>query len=472
MASVTSAGIGSGLDVESIITKLMTVEKAPVTQLQTVASKIQTQISAYGSVQSAVSSFRDAALALTKATTWGVTTANSADTSAITVSSGSTAAAGNYSVSVQTLAAAQSVASTSFESSSAVVGEGGLTIDVGAWDVGEPGFKARATISSMNIAISATDTLADVRDKINSAGGGVSASIVTDSSGARLVLSSAATGVNNGFRVVGTGAGPSAFTYDTTDETAPMKRSQKAADAEATINGLAVTSASNTLNDVVQGLTMNLQKVTGANTVQIGVAQDNTAIKSSITNFTAAYNALSSLLKTQTKYDDSTKAAGTLQGDSTAVALQRQLRSVLGASGSASSSFPTLSSIGLEIQTDGSLKVSDTKLNNALGKLSEMKKAFANSDLSDSANDGFAQKLRALGDQVLGTDGSLAARTAGLNTTLKNNQSQQDAITTRMTDTEKRLRAQYTALDTKMAGLNTLSTYISQQIANWNKSTG
>jgi len=469
MASVTSAGIGSGLDVESIITKLMAVEKAPVVQLQTEATKIQSKISAYGSIQSSVSGFRDAALALTKSSLWSATTATSADTSAITVSSGSSAAAGNYSVSVQSLAAAQSVASTSFASSSTVVGEGALTIDVGSWDVGEPGFKARATISSMNIAISATDTLADVRDKINAAGGGVSASIVTDSSGARLVLSSTSTGVENGFRVTASGAGPSAFAYDATDGSAAMKRSQSAADAKAKINGLDITSASNTLNDVVQGLTMNLQKVTTGD-VQVSVAQDNTAIKGAISSFVAAYNGLSSLLKSQTKYDESTKTAGTLQGDSTAVSLQRQLRSVLTAPGTASSTFSNLSSLGLEIQSDGTLRVSDTKLNNALTKLPEMKKAFANSDVANSDNDGFAQKLRALGDQALGTDGGLAARTAGLNSTLKLNSERQDAITDRMTATEKRLRAQYTALDTKMAGLNTLSTYISQQITNWNKS--
>jgi flagellar hook-associated protein 2 len=99
-----------------------------------------------------------------------------------------------------------------------------------------------------------------------------------------------------------------------------------------------------------------------------------------------------------------------------------------------------------------------------------MKKAFANSDTTDSANDGFAQKLRALGDQVLGTDGSLAARTTGLNSTLKDNQERQDNITDRMTATEKRLRAQYTALDKSMAQLSNLQGYVSQQITNWNKS--
>lgn len=469
MASISSAGIGSGLDVESIITKLMTLEKQPVTQLQTQASTIQTKISAFGTLQSAVSTMRDAASALTKATTWGATAATSSDTSVASVATGTNAIAGNYAVTVQNLAASQSVASTSYASASALVGEGTLTLETGTWDMPEPGFVARATISAMNIAISNTDTLSDVRDKINAAGGGVTATIVTDSSGARLVLSSASTGLANGFRATGTG-GAAGFTYDATDGSSPMTRTQTAADSKALINGLEVNSASNSLTDVVQGLTINLTKVS-ADPVQISVTQDNTSIKAAVNSFVTAYNALASTLKSQTKYDESTKTAGTLQGDSTAVSLQRQLRNLVVGDTGASSVFASLSQVGVEMQSDGSLKVNDTKLTSALGNLPELKKLFANVDASDDANDGIAQRLRAFGDAVLGTEGMLTTRTAGLNSSLTRNQNQQDVYTTRMEAVEKRLRAQYTALDTKMASATALNTYITQQIANWNKST-
>jgi flagellar hook-associated protein 2 len=470
MASISSAGIGSGLDVESIITKLMSIEKAPVTQLQTQASTIQTKISAFGSLQSAVSSFRDAALALTKSDTWGATTATSADATSVSAVGSSSALAGSYAVKVQSLAAAQSVASTAYASSSEVVGAGDLTIDIGAWDLTEPGFAARATINSLSIPISSTDTLADVRDKINAAGGGVRASIVTDSSGARLVLSSSTTGVSNGFRVTGTGGG-AAFTYDATDGSSPMTRTQTAADAKAFVNGLEINSATNNLSDVIQGLTLNLNKVT-TDAVQINVAQDNTTMKASIQSFVTAYNSLASTLQTQTKYDDSTKTAGTLQGDSTAVALQRQLRSMVSAPSDASSVFSSLSQVGVELQADGTLKVSDTKLTSALSSnLAEVKKLFANTSLTDdTSTNGVAQRLRAFGDTVLGTDGMLTTRKAGLSSSLTRNQDQQDAYTTRLESTEKRIRAQYTALDTKVASMTALNTYITQQIANWNKS--
>jgi len=468
---MSSAGIGSGLDVESIVTKLMAIERQPVANLQTRASTIQTEISAFGSLQSSVAGFRDAAQALTNSSTWGATTATSSDNGSVGVSTGSGAHAGSYSVSVQNLASAQSVASQSYASSSAVIGEGGLTIDVGAWDVGQPGFAARATINAMSIPISATDTLRDVRDKINAANAGVTASIVTDSSGARLVLTSSATGVNNGFSVTGTG-GAAALTYDASDGSSPMTRTQTASDAQATVNGLAITSASNTLTDVVQGLTLNLSKVT-TGSVQLNVVQDNDSIKKSIQTFVKAYNSLASQLATLTKYDAATKTAGTLQGDSTAVGLQRQMRSLLTNATSASSAFSSLSDVGIEIQSTGQLTVNDTKLSSALGNLPELKKLFANNPAStiDTSQIGIAQRLSDFGDQEIGTDGALTTRTSGLNTSLANNQKNQDAINQRLTNTEARIRAQYTALDTQMASMSALSTYITQQVANWSRTS-
>jgi flagellar hook-associated protein 2 len=473
--SISSAGIGSGLDVESIITKLMSVEKLPVQTLEDQASTIQTKISAFGSVQSALGAFRDASLALTKNDAWSPTVGTSADASAVTVSTGSTAAAGNYAVTVTNLAASQSVASKTYTSSDELAGEGTLTIEQGSWDIGEPGFAARATISAINIPISSTDSLSAVRDKINAAGAGVTASIVTDSTGARLVLSSSKTGVQNGFRVTTSGSDAlAALTYDPTNNPAGMTLTQTAADATATVNGLAITSDSNTLTNVVDGLSINLLKKTPADgtSVQLNVAQDNTTIKAKIQAFVDAYNSLSKTLASQTKYDDTSKTAGTLQGDSTAVGLQRQLRSALTGSSGASSVFSTLSSIGLEVQSDGTVKINDTKMTNALANLGELKKVFANSGVADDGTDGFAQRFRTLGDQVLGTDGSLTTRAAGLATSLKQNETRQDEMNNRLTSTEARLRAQYTALDTKMASFSTLSTYITQQIANWNKSTG
>ncbi len=316
-----------------------------------------------------------------------------------------------------------------------------------------------------------------MRDKINAANAGVTASIVTDQTGFARRSTSSATGEANGFQVAATDAdgngldaqGLSALAYDPSAGTSATSLTQAGADATLTVNGLAIRSASNTLTDVVEGLTLTLAKTTSA-PVQIGVTQDSGAIKQAIQTFVSAYNDLASTLGKATKYDTTTKVAGALQGDSTAVTLQRQLRNMLTASSGASSVFTTLSQAGLEMQQDGTLKINDGKLSSALGNLGELKRLFANADIDgNGANDGIAVQLRKFGDAVLGADGMLTTRAAGLSAKLASNTQDQDKLNDRLADTEARLRAQYTALDSKMATLNALSAYMTQQIATWNK---
>ena len=474
--SVSSAGVGSGLDVESIVTKLMEVEKAPLTALQTKATGIQTKVSAFAALKSAISTFRDAARALTTPSTWAATTGTSGDPSTVTAASTGTAAAGSYSVVVQNLASAQSVASGTFAASTSLVGEGTMHIDTGSWTSGA--FTAQSGSTGIDITVAATDTLANVRDKINSAKAGVTASIVTDTTGSRLVMSSTTTGAANAFRVTTAdtdgnntdSAGLSALAYDPAGGTTSTSLTQTAANAKATVNGLTVTSATNALSGAVEGMTLNLVKV-NTTPVLVTVAPDTTSITTAITTFATAYSSLATLLTTDTKYDSATSTAGPLQADTTAVSIQNQLRSILGSSSTASSMFGTLSQAGLEIQSDGTLKVNASKLNTSLGNLSQVKSLFANVDSSGATQDGFAQRMRSLADGMLSTDGLLTNRTTGLATSIADNTKRQTEVQERLARTESRLRAQYTALDTKMATLTTLSTYVTQQIASWNKST-
>ncbi|HEY9063727.1 MAG TPA: flagellar filament capping protein FliD [Burkholderiaceae bacterium] len=476
--SVSSAGIGSGLDVSSIISKLMEVEKAPLTALQTKETSIQSTISTYGTLKSDVSDLRDAARTLIKPSTWSATTGTSSDATSVSVATGTNAATGNYSVQVQSLAAAQSTVSGTFSSADALVGSGTLHIDLGTWATGNASFTAKSGSSGVDITVSATDTLTTLADKITASSAGVNASVVTDASGSRLVLTSKTTGVDNAFRITAVdsdgantdASGLSALAYDPAGGTTATTSTQSAANAKATINGLSVTSATNTLTDVIKGLTLTLNKVT-TGPVQIGIAQDTSSIKTAVQSFVTAYNALSSLLSTDLKYDSSTSTAGPLQGDASAQSLQRQLRNLISGSSGGSSTFATLSSMGLEIQTDGTLKVNDTKLTAALANPAEMKKAFANADLNNASNNGFAQQLNLFGNSVLGGEGLLTTRIAGLNASLTRNQADQDKLQARLDATQARLTKQYNALDTKMASLTTLSNYVTQQIANWNKSS-
>jgi flagellar hook-associated protein 2 len=473
MATISSAGIGSGLDVESIVTSLMAVERTPLSQMKTEASKIDTKISAYGKIQSYLSALRDAASALTKPATWGDTSAASADATVVAATGSSTAVAGSYGVSVQQLAAMQSLASSAFADSADVVGEGSLTIELGTWSADQSSFTPRSGTSTVSVSVSASDTLAEVRDKINGSGAGVTASIVTDSSGARLVMRSGATGEANAFRVIvadtdgnsGDASGLSRLGYDPSAGISLLDRTQAARDARATIDGLAVTSASNTLTEVLQGVTLKLGKVS-VDPVEVTVSSNTDSMKKAVTDFANAYNDLAKYLTSQTKYDAASKTRGSLQGDASVNSLRNALRSLGGGTSSASTTFKRLADIGLDPQADGTLKVDTAKLGDALGsKLAEVKKLFATSNGATDADNGLAYRMRRWGDNLLGADGTISTRTDSLRRQKDANGDKQEFFETRMTQVEKRMRAQYTALDTQMAKMSALQSYVTQQIA-------
>jgi flagellar hook-associated protein 2 len=378
-SSISSLGVGSGLDAESIVTKLVALERQPITQLQSSASKIQTKISAYGKIQSAISSFRDASAKLAGIDLWQTTTATSSDSATANISTAAGAAAGTYNVGISRLAAGQSVVSNTSVKSTETLGSGSLSIQLGTWTEAIPAtltsaavpaaFTAKTGASAISITVAATDTLDDIRTKINSSGAGVNATIVNDASGARLVMQSSSTGEANGFTITATdtdgnntdASGISALAYDPRVNTEGTTLKQAAANAKATINGVEVSSATNTLNDVMTGISLTLGKVTTSD-VSIVVAQDTAGISKAINDFATSYTSLANLIRDNTKYDASTKVAGTLQGDTTAVSLQQQFRSILRTNGGGSSTFTNLSSIGLEMSTTGTLTVNSTKL--------------------------------------------------------------------------------------------------------------
>lgn len=475
--TLSSLGLGSGLDANGIVSKLVDIERQPITNLQKAADKIQTQISAYGQIQSSVTALRDAARKVTDPSMWSATTATSADSTAVAFTTSQGATQGNYAVQVNKLAASQSVvAATALPSSSATVGSGSLSIQLGTWT--DTTFAAASGSSAVSITIDAADSLSAIQDKINGANAGVTASIVKDSTGSRLVMTSNKTGLANGFRIQATdgdgnntdNAGLSTLAYDPENTTTGTTLTQPASDSSVKVNGIDVSSSTNTFDSVLNGISFTVGKVT-TSAVNVTVAQDNTTITKAITDFASAYSALSTLLHTDTKYDDSTKTAGTLQADASAVGIMNQFRSVIGGSTTASSTFGTLSSIGLEMQTDGTVSVNNTKLTSALAKLGEVKKLFSAAGTTAGGDDGIATRLRALGDNLLSFDGSLASRTAGLNTKLQNNQKRQDELDARVTLYQTRLKAQYTALDTTMSAISAQSNYVTQMVTAWSKSS-
>lgn len=476
VGTISSAGLGSGLDVNTIVTQLMALEQKPLTQLQTQATDLKNGVSTFGKLQSYFSALRDKANALTSPSLWTSTTATSPDTTAVTVSTSATAATGNYAIKTTTLAKGQTVVSSA--AASPTINAGTLTIELGTWvTTPAPGFTAKSGASPIAITVGTGETdLASIRDKINAAGAGVVASIVTDATGSRLSIRSQATGAENAFRLSATetaddgdpATGLSALAYDA-NAASPMTAAQTATNALATINGIDVSSTTNTLDNVIDGLTINLLKETTSPT-NVSVANDTAGIKSKITDFVSAFNDLASFMHTQMAYNSDSKTGGTLQGDQTAVQLQRTLRDALNVASTASSAFKNMSDIGITMKADGTLDTNSTKLDNALGNLPELKKLLS-ADGATTADIGFARRWKNLADVALGSGGAFESRTASLNARLTVNGKAQDAMNQRLAQTEARLRAQYNALDTKMAQLNGLSSYLTQQLTALSKSS-
>ncbi len=479
MATLSSLGVGSGLDAETIVTKLVAIEKQPEAAIVATNKDLSTQVSTWGKVQSTFSALQDAANALNKSTFWDATKGTSSDDSTVSVTTGASSSAGSYSISVQSLAASQYVASQAYAASTTSVGQGSIKIELGTYvsDNATPPavtFNAKVAASAVNIPIGpGDDTLEKIRDRINSANAGVTASLVNDAAGARLVMRGPS-GDSNAFKVSITedsaAPGLSALAFDaSTGGTSAMNRTQSASNAKATINGLQVSTESNTMSGVVDGLTLTLGKVT-TSPVTVNVTKDTDSITKGLSDFTTAYNNVVSTIRVQSLYDPASKTGGPLQGDATARGLLSQLRSLVGSGSGASSVFGRFSDIGIDIATDGTLSSNSAKLGKALSTNgAELKKFFSNTNDTDASKNGMSQMISKLSGQLLGSDGAIKTRTDGLNATITRNKARIDSIDAKAALVEKRLRAQYTALDTSISKLNGLSTYVSAQLAALNK---
>jgi flagellar hook-associated protein 2 len=345
-----------------------------------------------------------------------------------------------------------------------------------------PTFTAASGSADFTITASATDTVAKLVIKINAANAGVVATKFFDGTQDRLQLTATNSGAAAGFRVEvnDTGDGVSTdnnnlsrMAYDPGTSAYGMASSGIPAtygsDARARINGLAVTSKTNTLTDSLTGVTIDLKAVT-TSSAMVSVSEDVTLSVKNVNDFVTAYNTLNKTLADLTKYDAATKKGSLFQADSSIVGLQRVLRNMLG-SISAGSSYTRLSDVGLDRQLDGSLKVNAGKLDTASRNGTEMHTLFTKNNSNKDTN-GFALKFAAFGVGLIGSDGAVANKETALQAALTRNSKDQTKLNERAIATEARLRKTYSALDAKMASLNALNSYVAQQVTSWNKSTG
>lgn len=465
MATISSAGIGSGLDVKSIVSQLVAVESRPLTQLQSRGSTLNTKLSNWGTVKSQLAAVQDAAQKLMGLSGWNARTFKSSNEDTLTGTATEGAVAGSYQVSVDTLAKAQSARSSTITAGS-TLGEGGLLVSIGKWE-GDGSFSSSSNVVPIEIA--GSDTLADIARKINGAGAGITASVVTSNGQDQLMMRSASTGADMGFKIETYGdAGLNALSYP--GDGSGMTLNQPGSDAQVTIDGgLTITSSSNTLSNVMPGLTLDLKQTT-TNPITVDVAADSSVVKKSVNDFVAAFNTAINNLSNATKYDAGSKTAGPLQGDSTAVGLLNTLKNMVMTNGPSGTSFTRLSDVGLELQRDGTLKVNDSKLTAAVAKPDELKTFFSASS-DNVTSTGMARRFYDYTFGVNSSGGVLTGRNKALQDAISRNNNDIEKMQTRISRTEERLYKTYSALDTKMSTLNSMSNYVAQQITAWSNAS-
>jgi flagellar hook-associated protein 2 len=455
MATLQSTGIGSGLDVSGIVTKLVAAERGPKqTQITKGQVEVATRLSAMGSLKGALGGFQSSLGNLKTTDVFSPRSATSGDTDIFTVSASASATPSSYDVEVANLATAQQLSSDPFPTGAgATVGTGLLKIDLGTKSF------------SVNIT-TATSTLAAIRDAINGATDnvGVRAAIVNATDGAHLVLTSAATGAVNKIKVTASegDGGLGVLTYDAAGgNTANYKEVKQANDAVIFVAGFEKHSASNTITDAIDGVTLTLIKADLGNPVSLDVALDSASVVTRITNFVTQYNNLASTIGNLQSFDPALKKAGPLLGDAMVRGIESTIRGTLVSRVDGGNSvYQTLSSIGITTKKDGTLAIDDAKVKAAIAA-----DPAGVAYLFGSAN-GVAVRLDAAIAPHLAASGDIATRNAALDARTAALTADQTALDARMAIVQQRFLKQFTALDSLLANMQNTSSFLSQQLAN------
>jgi flagellar hook-associated protein 2 len=473
-------GIGSGIDIDSIVKALVDSEKAPKTaQLDRLEKTTTTRISALGTLTGALNTFKSSIDALNKASLFEARTASSSNSSVLKVTAATTAPAGNYNVQVQQLATSSKVALQS------VAGGNSASFNSGTLNIS-------TTSNNFNVQITAeNNTLAGMRDAINEAGkdSGVSATIITDASGSRLVLSSSKSGAGNDIQVSvtedGVTTGSNALTSqafvpvidpDNADAFLPPSSDtgaagviSKAKSAKVTIDGLQLVRDTNRIEDALEGVTLDLVSVQSSadqldgKTINVTVGVDKTGVKANLQKFVEAYNALVSTTSQLTGVvslgEGKQPVTGPLLGDSSIrnvlSGLRNEMVKITGSDG-----VRALADLGITTEKDGTLKLNDEKLTATLNNNFDEVAGYL------TGEGGLMGRLVQSVSGYVASDGVLKQRTQSLQGTLTNIDEQRKTLDLRVEKIQTRLYAQYNAMDSLVGQLKRTSESLTNQLAS------
>jgi len=459
--SISVGGLMSGLDTDSIIEQLVQLERRPILQLQQREAGYQLKLSTYGSLAGSLAGLQAAVKGLNQTDDFAKFNSTSSETDIFTVSAGSDAVPGSYSITVHSLAQAHKLTSSGFGETDAV-GEGTLTIQVGSGD-------------AITIDVTDGDTIQDVADAINAEKGDVAAGLIYDGSDYYLQLTAAETGEANVIQITvdDTGDGNDtdtnglsrlAFEKGVTEN---LIEYQTAADATIDVDGITgIKRASNTVDDVISGVTINLVTAHGnpaTDSTRLTIGRDTTTIISAVDTFISAYNTVAGFLNANQGYNEDSGAGGPLLGDTTARLVQRRLSTILNTTFSGMDTISRLSNLGISRDDDGNLERDTSTLTELMDTDFDGIVQFFTQ--TTTGEEGFAvrmfDELDAMSDS---TNGTITARQEGIQRSIDDIQKSVERMEMRIRATESRMRAQFNALELLLSEYQTTGNFLTQQI--------
>lgn len=450
--AITSTGISSGIDIESLVTQLVAAEGQPaVNRLNFREASYQAELSAFGSLKSALTKFQDAIKALKSSSDFLGRLAQSTNDELFTATASSAAVSGSYQIEISQLAKAAKVSTNAgdFSSEDDVVGTGSLTITLGG--------------ESFSITVDGTNnTLAGIRDAINDADDnpGITATIISTDSGTNLILSSDEVGSANSITTTAVDDdGGDGFDLARLNAAENNANSQAAQNAIIYVDNQVVTRSSNSFSDVIDGVTFNLLKSEPGSIETLDIKRDEESVKTKINAFISAYNALVDTTSQLASYNADTGAAGVLLGDSALRGVQSSIRQIM-TSAVQGLDFGTLAEIGITTNDENKLTLNTEKLDDALNT------AYGSVSKLFTSENGLAEQLDTLLQRYVGGEGILDGRTDGLQTRIDSITDDRERLGRRLESLEARYRAQFTAMDILVGQLSSIGNFLTQQLAN------
>ncbi|MCM2678957.1 flagellar filament capping protein FliD [Echinimonas agarilytica] len=462
MSTISTPGIGSGIDINAIVGAYIDASRVPFEERTAEKQSTYTnQITGYGTLQSAVDSLKTSLTKLADPDLYSGMSMSMSSASNFSAKIDDTADIGSFELEVKQLAEAQKLTSTGFVAEDAV-GEGSLELSLGS--------------SSFTIDIAADATIEDIKNAINDADSnpGISASIVTDDTGSHLVLNSTETGTDNQINITAFDAGGTEITdgtglgqlqFDSTDvANSQMSETQAAQDAIVIIDGsLTVTNSSNTIENAIQGVTLDLKSANDdGDTTTITISEDNSQVENAVKAFIDAYNGYTETSKSLQYVNLDAEITAPLNGDSTVRMMDRQFRE-LASSAFGSGVFTSLSQLGITTNEEGYLDLDSDVLSDAVKNNKEdLQSFFVGTESEPGLAVSFEEKISVYS----GADGIVSTRINTLTGQVERLDIETETFNERLATQEEQLYSRFNAMDITVASLQNTLSFVTSQLSN------